>query len=443
MFPNPQDALPLPPRPNLEQYKKRAKDLVKACKSGEPGAIGVWAANWIETLVKLASLTVTLGLPVRIDRWIAQVTEFAQRELSDSGRESAKCALADAQFVIARSHGFESWLKLAKHIEALAHRSSPASQFEAAADAIVAGDVAALERLLRENPELIRARSTREHRATLLHYISANGVEGYRQITPKNAVKIAEILLKAGAEVDAEANVYGGGATTLGLVATSIHPQRAGVQIPLMEILLEYGAAMDHPTGAGNRDSLVKSCLANGRPQAAEFLASRGARLDLEEAAGVGRLALVKGFFHAAGSLKEGATKKQMERAFVWASMCGRTAVADFLLQKDVDPAAGANTGQTGLHMAAHGGQLDTVKLLIKRKAPLEAVNVHGGTVLGQALWSAVNEPQADHVAIIEALLAAGAKMEDGSLAWLAQQDASPSLKERIAEVLRRHGAKS
>jgi hypothetical protein len=28
------DALPLPPRPNLEQYKKRAKDLVKICKSG-------------------------------------------------------------------------------------------------------------------------------------------------------------------------------------------------------------------------------------------------------------------------------------------------------------------------------------------------------------------------------------------------------------------------
>lgn len=37
MFPNPQDALPLPPRPNLEQYKKQAKDLIKACR-GEKGA---------------------------------------------------------------------------------------------------------------------------------------------------------------------------------------------------------------------------------------------------------------------------------------------------------------------------------------------------------------------------------------------------------------------
>lgn len=33
MFPNPQDSLPLPARPNLEQYRKLAKGLLKACKS--------------------------------------------------------------------------------------------------------------------------------------------------------------------------------------------------------------------------------------------------------------------------------------------------------------------------------------------------------------------------------------------------------------------------
>jgi len=35
MFPNPQDALPLPQRPNLEQYRKLAKELVDAGKTGE------------------------------------------------------------------------------------------------------------------------------------------------------------------------------------------------------------------------------------------------------------------------------------------------------------------------------------------------------------------------------------------------------------------------
>jgi len=45
MFPNPQDALPIPPHPSLEQYKKRAKDLVKAARSEDADAIRVWAAD--------------------------------------------------------------------------------------------------------------------------------------------------------------------------------------------------------------------------------------------------------------------------------------------------------------------------------------------------------------------------------------------------------------
>ena len=52
MFPNPQDAIPLPPRPDLEQYKKLAKDLVKACASGDPAAIGEWAERWLESLLR-------------------------------------------------------------------------------------------------------------------------------------------------------------------------------------------------------------------------------------------------------------------------------------------------------------------------------------------------------------------------------------------------------
>jgi hypothetical protein len=149
---------------------------------------------------------------------------------------------------------------MAKHVETLARANSAVSAFEAAADAIVSGDLVTLERLLREQPDLIRARSTREHRATLLHYVSANGVEGYRQKTPKNAVAVARLLLRAGAEVDAAADVYGGGCTTLGLVATSQHPLRAGVQNDLIDVLLEHGARLDLPGGGHNHR------LVNPRP---------------------------------------------------------------------------------------------------------------------------------------------------------------------------------
>jgi hypothetical protein len=108
--------------------------------------------------------------------------------------------------------------------------SSSVARFERAVDAVVLGDAALLERMLRESPELVRARSARTHHSMLLHYVGANGVESWRQRTPKNAVQILETLLAAGAEADATADMYGGGSTTLGLVATSCHPRDAGLQ---------------------------------------------------------------------------------------------------------------------------------------------------------------------------------------------------------------------
>src|SRR5204862_6857528 len=108
-----------------------------------------------------------------------------------------------------------------------------------------------------------------------------------------------------------------------------------------------------------------------GRKQAAEFFASRGARLDLEGAAVVGRLDVVKSFFADDGSLKPPATHKQLTEAFAWACEFGRTAVVDFLLQRGMDLTANLrHHGQTGLHWAAYGANVDTVKLLLERGAP-------------------------------------------------------------------------
>lgn len=269
-----------------------------------------------------------------------------------------------------------------------------------------------MKRLLREDPGLVHARSTRSHAATLLHYVSANGVESERQKTPKNIVAIADVLLKAGAEVDAEANMYGGGATTLGLIATSVHPYRAGVQNELMELLLNHGAEIDHRTSAGNRQSAVLGALANGRGEAAEYLAARGARLNLEAAAGVGRLDVVKRYFNDDGTRKSKTTRKQVRRAFLNACGWGRNNVIEFLLDKDADLNDGGGDGQTPLHCAVITGQLETVRFLLKLNPPLEAVNIYGGTVLGQTLWSAAHggDPKL-YSEIIETLIAAGAKV--------------------------------
>lgn len=402
-MPNPQDALPLPPRPSLERYRKLAKELVKAGKSDNENAISEWTDQWIETLARLASRKPTLAEKTRD----ANRTESFAREKLSTG-----CALADAQFVIARSHGFESWPKFVRHLEALAQTNSPVARFEAAADAIVTGKIAVLKRLLKQDPELVHMRSTREHRATLLHYVAANGVENYRQKTPKNIAQIAKLLLEAGADVDATADVYGGGATTLGLAATSVQPERAGLQEKLLQTLLDHNATIDQQRSAGNNDPAVMGSLANGRLKAAAFLARHGARLTPISAAGIGRLDLVRSYFNEDSSLKSFPAKQQLESALLYACGYGHTKVAEFLLTKGIDLATHTGDGQTALHYAVIGGHLDTIRLLLQHNPPLEAKNIYGGTVLGQALWSAAHGGDSQtYIAIFETLIAAGAKL--------------------------------
>jgi ankyrin repeat protein len=413
------DALPLPPSPNLDQYKKLAKDFQQACRSSEPRAIRDWAAHWAETIARLQGLETTTELRRQIDLE-AERMEHRWLKYRKTKVRAARCTLADAQFFVARGHGFASWPKFARHLEALARSNTSVSTFEAAADAIVNGDLETLTKLLNENPELVRARSTREHRSTLLHYVSANGVEDFRQKTPQSITEITKLLLKAGADVNAESGAYGGGSTTLGLTATSWHPENAGVQLALMDVLIGHGATIDGPDGG----SAVNGCLQNGRGEAAEFFASRGALLDLEGAAGVGRLDVVKGFFNDDGSLKQPTTQQQLKDAFAWACEFGRASVVDFLLQRGMEiDAKLKHDGQTGLHWAALHGHAGTTKLLLQRGATVDAKDEsYGGTALGWALYGWGSSPQpaelrstgggGRHYEVVALLVRAGAKLD-------------------------------
>lgn len=252
---------------------------------------------------------------------------------------------------------------------------SPAeSNFETAVEAIIRGDATGLSRLLEEEPGLVRERSARPHASTLLHYVAANGVEDERQKTPANIVEIARILLDAGADVNAESNAYAGHATTLMLAATSAHPEKAGVQIALLALLLSRGAVIDGVNGS----STVNACLRNGRGHAAEYLAEHGAALDLEGAAGVGRIDLMEGL---------PLDPEQMRYGFAWACEFGRTEAAEWLLDHGLAiDAKLPNFGNTGLHWAAYGGHPDTVRMLLARGAPIDSKDdKYDGTPLGWA----------------------------------------------------------
>jgi ankyrin repeat protein len=467
----------LPARPNLEQYKKQAKELVKAFRSGDNRALQRVREHYphpVHDSFELADAQLVIAREHGVDSWpkFKQQIERASDRVPHAVWKNAEDAIVagdvatlerilrhygdmmrkqrpqsswnntlapeydagDARAIIARTHHFKKFEDFVVFTQTIQDKSSPVARFEAAVDAIVTGDLNSLRRLLREGSDLVRARSVRVHRSTLLHYVGANGVEGFRQHTPLNAVAIAEALLEAGAEVDAVADMYRG-STTLALVATSLHPKRAGVQQALIQLLLDRGATLDHPATGGGR-SLVHSCLANGRPEAAKYLVSRGAALDFESAAPLGRLDVVRTYFDADG--RPSVTKAQMESALVSASFNNAMTVVRFLLERGVDLEAQAG-GFSGVNAAATGGCLDTVRLFLARGASLETQNQYGGTSLGGALWGALNSPeQGDYVGVIDSLLAAGARIESGMAEWWRQGASSAPAYARILELLER-----
>jgi hypothetical protein len=120
------------------------------------------------------------------------------------------------------------------------------------------------------------------------------------------------------------------------------------------------------------------------------------------------------------------------------ASFLGRARVVAHLLDHGVDPVAGMRSGMNGFHYAASCGQLEVVKLMIDRKVPTEVVNRYGGTVLGQALWSAIYEHEETHAEIIEVLIAGGATIQPGTLDWWEEQEVpSAETKDRVSTALR------
>jgi hypothetical protein len=415
MYPNPQDALPLPPDPSVEWYRKHAKDLLAAARSDEADAIRAWADRWVRRSAAWSVDRPAEGtLTVRAD----QLTRFAREQLLEGADSSA--TVARAQFVIARAIGFASWTRFVRHLEASRSADSPGARFESAVDAIVSGDLPRLTTLLRNTPDLVRARSTREHDATLLHYVSANGVETYRQRTPPNAVEIARLLLDAGAEVDAEADVYGGGSTTLGLVATSQPPRNVGVQLPLIDLLLERGARTDLPSPAGNRHGIVNACLHNGCPEAAAHLAGRGAKLDLEGAAGTGRLDVVRDLLDADEARAPDAAARA--GALATASAYGHASVAELLIERGVQPETKLSfygTGHTALHLAAYEAHVEVATTLLRHGAPVRIRDESWDGTLHWALYGWRNHPDKPterYHEVVRALLGAGAPVEPDML---------------------------
>ncbi len=337
----------------LEEYQRQAEELFAALGRGDDAA--AWRFKW-------------------------EHPRFKGQSIKDV--RAATLDLADARTVIAQEHAFDRWLDLEEFVAAMAE-DGPVARFEAAVDAVVSGELEALRSMLRDHPELVRTRSTRRHHATLLHYIAANGVEGYRQQTPDNALEIAKLLLDAGAEVDALADMYDHKCTTMSMLVSSAPPAKAGLQTKLAETLLESGAALEGP--GTNWQSAVLTALAFGYLETAQTLARRAESITFPAAAGLGRAEEVARMLPLADA-------PDRHIALALAAQHGHTAVVRLLLDAGEDPNRynpdGYHGHSTPLHQAVWAEHREVVELLVTRGARLDIEDkVYFGTPLDWAVY--------------------------------------------------------
>lgn len=214
------------------------------------------------------------------------------------------------------------------------------------------GDVARVRQLLSADSTLVNARGA--HNKTPLHWAAE-----------KNHRELAELLVKAGANIGAE--------VTWGMTP------------------LQWAANM------GSRD-------------VAEVLLAHGARpqLNMWCAAGLGMLDVVESFWESADRLKPGAGQTRsrdlgdgtwgnapppesyhelVSEAFYIASRNGHVEIARFLLGKGADINCRGFFGAPGLHWAAINGHKAMVEFLIARGADLSLRDQKfNSTALGWAL---------------------------------------------------------
>jgi hypothetical protein len=323
----------LPSNPNLDHLKFQARDLIRG-----------YAAH---------------------DQAVAQrIREFLPgfNGATDTAIFSAPLSLSSAQLAIAREHGFPSWPRLKAHIEKPARSNDPTlphheriedPTFRHAVDLLDAGDGTALTARMKQHPRLLRQRVLFEgvnyfRNPSLLAFAAENPIRHGK--LPPNIVQTAKVILDAGVEQAALDE-------TLMLVATGRVPRECGVQLPLIDLLCDYGA---DPVGA------LHPATAHGEFEAVTVLIQRGAPIDLPVAAALGTANEFHRLFPTAGE-----TDRHL--ALALASQFGQVEIVRALLDAGQDPnrynPSGAHVHSTPLHQAAWGGHIEVVGLLVERGA--------------------------------------------------------------------------
>jgi len=212
-----------------------------------------------------------------------------------------------------------------------------ALNYVAANEAIRSGDVRKLAQLLAENPELVHIRVIRNR--TLFNQLADWPGRWPRRL------ESAALLIGAGADPNVRSGPNEHAETTL-QEAVSCY------DASLTELIVEAGAS---PDGLDDDRRPMAEALFYQAPAAAQVLVDHGATIDLEFAAGLGRMDLMPTFFDADGKLlpsagthhppvtpvpvppEPGAGNELLEQALVYAAIAGQQESAAFLIDRGAD----------------------------------------------------------------------------------------------------------
>lgn len=268
--------------------------------------------------------------------------------------------------------------------------------FHDAVTAIDTGDVTTLERLLAEHPRLVRERLKAPgawlrdtvggalkrffRQPYLLWFVAEDPVRNGK--LPSNIGQVTRVIIQA-AQREGVETLPAQLDYALRLVAWSGVAPACGVQLELIDILVDAGASPD---------GIPENALVNGNIAAAERLVERGASLTLATALCLRR-------WPDARRIAETASGKHKKDALVLAALNGNAEALRVLIDVGVDlnaPSTDIYSHATPLHHAVCSGALDAVKVLVEAGADLRTRDkAEGATPLGWAEYYA-REHQGD-----------------------------------------------
>jgi ankyrin repeat protein len=274
------------------------------------------------------------ALPARPN--LTWLRKSAKDELKSLRAHTPAAKLAHAQLQIARRYGFASWRKLKAHVESTQPAEISSEQFF---DAIRREDIAAVERLLAESPQLLEAR------------------------TPAGE--------------------------------TALHVAVEHDDAQMVKLLLERGGDPSLKYGQSAHTALSWAVTVSAWESAAALVRA-GVKPDLFCAAGIGDLAAVRSFFDERGQVRPDASQTGSSRfapdgsrlprpptspqevisdALYIACRSGRANVVKFLLERGADVSFRAYLGGTALHWAYFGGSQEVIRMLQRAGADANALD--------------------------------------------------------------------